>query len=127
MMTTLSLPILRFESSAREEIHRERRGQCGDFDQIPGLLAQLAPQLHALAVPADRIDQPADDRPPYAGPERDLLDQLRGIFAHNIGRGARFLALSGQKDLSQVGVERDIDARLPLLLGLTVKLLDRNV
>ena len=68
---------LRFESPAREEIHRERRGERGDLDQVPRLLTDLSPQLHPLAVTADGIDQSAHDRPPDTGPIRDLFDQIR--------------------------------------------------
>src|SRR6266699_1340591 len=121
MMTTLSFPIcdheprrhgehralfsprlrasvargLRLKSPVREEIHRERRGERGDLDQVPRLLTDLSPKLNPLAVTADGIDQSAHDRPSYTGPVRDLFDEIRRVLAHNIGRGPRFLALSG--------------------------------
>src|SRR3954447_26103225 len=113
MMTTLSLPILRFESTACEKIHRQCSRESRDFHQVPCLLTNFAPQLHPLTVATDRINQSPDDRPPYTRPVGDLFDKLRRVLAHNIGRGTRFLALARQKDLPEVGVKGDIDARLP--------------
>src|SRR5689334_7821968 len=118
---------LGFKPPAREEIHGERRRQRGHLHQVPRLLADLAPQLHPLAVTADGVDQAADDGTADTGPICDLLNELRRVLVHNIGRGTRFLALSRQKDVSEVGIEGEIDPRLPFLLRLAIELFHRDI
>src|SRR5690349_3250453 len=76
-------PRLRLEASAREEVHRQGGRERRHLDEVSCFLANLAPELHALARMTDRVDQAAHDRPAYTGPIGDLLHQLRAMLAHD--------------------------------------------
>src|SRR5215208_1127100 len=82
-----------FELSTCEEVHRQCGRQRGDFHQVARLFAHLAPQLHPLASPADRVDQAPDDRTLDPRPVRDLFEQVRTVLADDVSSGTRFLAL----------------------------------
>src|SRR3954470_952649 len=86
LLFVLAPPFVAGEISALQEIHRQCSTERGERHQICGLLSDDAPELQALTVLADRLDQPAHDWTADAGPVCDLVDQLAPVFCHD-GRG----------------------------------------